>query len=102
MHASPQSQRVALEQRLAEAKQNRDHYDSLFRETRDMAAERETPQGRDATMQASMRYRAQALVWDRAILEITAELQAGPAHLPVTAAQCADMDDTHSFSGVLA
>jgi predicted glycosyltransferase len=102
MHASPLSQRVALEQRLAEAKQHRDHYDSLFRETRDMAAERETPQARDATMQAAMRYKGQALVWDREVTSLTAELQAVAAHLPVTAAQCADMDDTHSFSGVLA
>lgn len=102
MHASPQSQRVALEQRLAEAKQNRAHYDNLAVETKAMAAERETPQGRDATMQASMRYRSQALVWDRQILEITAELEAGPAHLPVTAAQCADMDDTHNYRAVLA
>lgn len=92
--------RTALELRLIEATQHRDYYNAQYREVRDMAAERETPQGREATMDAAMRLKGQALVWDREVCRLTAELQAGPAHRPLAAEQCADMDETHNYGAV--
>lgn len=63
-------------EQLAEAMRHRDYYNGLAREARDMAAERETFQGREATMAAAMRYKAQALVWDREVCALTEQLMA--------------------------
>lgn len=67
---------AGLEEKLAEAKQHRDYYQRVYRETRDMSFERETFQGREATMAAAMRFKAQALVWEREVMSLTAQIAA--------------------------
>ncbi|RZL40145.1 MAG: hypothetical protein EOP35_01685 [Rubrivivax sp.] len=82
-------------EQLAEATKHRDHYSNLAAETKAMAAERETFQGREATMAAAMRYKAQALVWEREVCSLTAQLAApvvqAAVELPTDAV--AGMDD---------
>jgi hypothetical protein len=95
--------RVAdLEEKLAEAKQHRDHYNGLYRETRDMAAERETFQGREATMAAAMRYKSQALVWEREVYSLTAQIagQQFASCEVLTSAQLRAVDDTAGLEPV--
>lgn len=65
-----------MEAQLAEAVTQRDRCNALYRETRDMADERETLQGKEATMRAAMRYKAQAEVWGREVCSLTAQLAA--------------------------
>lgn len=97
MHANTIPRQVLLKQ-LDEATKSRDCYFAQYRKVRDMADERTTPQGREATMGHAMRLKAQGLVWDREVCRLTAELQAGPAHLSlVSAEQCAAVGDTHNF-----
>lgn len=103
MGAPTLSARAALEKSLAEAIQHRAHYNDMAAEVKAMAAERETPQGREATMQAAMRYKAQALVWDREVCRLTAELQAVPNALSsISAERCAAVDETYGFVKVAA
>jgi hypothetical protein len=92
--------RAELQVKLDEATKHRDHYNQLARETRDMAAERETSQGREATMAAAMRYKAQALVWEREVSALTAQLVAPveQAAVELPADAVAGMD---SMAGVL-
>lgn len=95
--------RVAVDlkrERLAEATKHRDYYNALARQTRDMAAERETPQGRDATMAAAMRYAAQALVWEREVCALTAAL-AAPAEVVAVVLPADAVTGMDDMAGVL-
>lgn len=92
--------RAAIEQQLAAAKQHQKHYADRAAEVKALAAEQPSDTGRVATMGTAMRLQGQALVWQREVLRLTAELQAAhdaPALLKLSAEQCADQDDTHNF-----
>lgn len=99
MQATP-ADRAALERRLADAKQHRDCYAAQAREVRDMAAERVTPQGRDATMAHAMRLKAQELVWEREVCALTAQLAAKPVEQRVELAR-EQIEGADDMAGVL-
>lgn len=73
--------KAALQMKLCEAQQHRQHYAESFIELRALADEQVTEHGRAAVMSHAMRAKGLELVWLREVGRLTADLQAGPVHV---------------------
>lgn len=94
MHPTERTDRLLeLQAELAQARKSVADYDALSIEAKDLAAEQLTDIGRYSCTSAQIRYRGQAMAWQRRVQELVnqiAALESGPAALAAPVVLSAD------------